>query len=66
MQGDKVLCAHCGHDEHKHCAGNIQHATWKSERQQDGRAKEMSMCVSRHCGEPLCDCVDYIPSAKEN
>ena len=46
------ICGKCGHALKKHCKGKDWHGDW--------RGPGSGNCVSRHCMEPLCSCVEYV------
>jgi hypothetical protein len=48
----------CTHAESGHCKGGQRHAYHKDEARMM-RQPQVHVCASRHCLEPLCDCVDY-------
>lgn len=50
-----MKCARCDCDEKAHCKGNVVHVGhYKSDREY------VVTCVSRHCLNPMCSCVDFI------
>lgn len=57
-----MSCAYCG-PTHKHCKGEVRHAFYKDELRQAPNMRT-SVCHTRHCLEPMCDCVDYVEAAE--
>ncbi len=53
-----IICARCGHSAGAHCEGRQTHTGWKAH-------TKPFRCVSRHCLEPLCSCVDLVTPAEE-
>jgi len=52
-------CQFCTHPESAHCPGGVAHLSRKN----DGGSAEThtTVCVSRHCTNPLCCCVRFVP-----
>lgn len=48
----------CGHESKKHCVGGVSHDGYKFAARMV-RDPHPHICPTRHCLEPLCDCVDY-------
>lgn len=50
-------CARCDHPESRHCKGGVKHVS-----QYKGASvnEVIRTCVSRHCLNPLCSCVDFV------
>jgi hypothetical protein len=57
-------CGYCDHSVDKHCRGEIRHANYKDELRQ-APVMRTRVCHTRHCLEPLCDCVDLQPAKRE-
>lgn len=58
-----VNCTRCGHPEKDHCKGAAVHTSPKEAQMMSGRGA--TICVGRHCLQPLCCCTEYVPSGKE-
>jgi hypothetical protein len=53
-----MICAQCGHEEDRHCKGGVVHVS----QYKGASVNEVKrVCVSRHCLNPLCACVHFIP-----
>lgn len=57
MSGSSINCAFCHHPRSQHCKGGADHS-WSK-----GNFEQMSHCVSKHCKNPLCCCVDFVEPA---
>jgi hypothetical protein len=57
-----MICARCDHPLTKHCPGRVTHVNAYK-----GNRETVTVCVSRHCLNPLCSCVDFveIPEARQ-
>ena len=51
-------CAYCGHPEANHCKGGKEHKEWKEDQRQ-WKVTRITTCVSRHCDNAMCCCVDF-------
>jgi hypothetical protein len=55
-------CARCDHTRAEHCTAGTQHTDHK----EDARMVPIewrhgtTKCVTNHCNQPLCSCVDFI------
>jgi hypothetical protein len=49
------ICGRCGHKDSRHCKGGEQHSSM--------RGHGSTICVSRHCLEPLCSCVEFVEAS---
>lgn len=54
----------CDHAEKDHCKGGVAHSYYKDTMRMAKNPRSHT-CVSRHCEQPLCDCLDYIPKRKK-
>jgi hypothetical protein len=60
-----MKCVYCPHDDSKHCRGEVRHQNYKDEMRQVINSRT-HVCHTRHCLEPMCDCVDLVlPSPKQ-
>lgn len=50
-------CSRCDHPDSRHCKGEITHV---SQYKGASVCEVVRVCVSRHCLNPLCSCVDFI------
>jgi hypothetical protein len=63
MSEAKEPCAYCGHDKTKHCKGGVRHANYKDEIRQSPKPR-VHTCRTRHCLQPMCDCVSFVKPKK--
>lgn len=57
-----MICQRCEHDEKRHCKGKVEHVS----QYKGASVNEVKRtCVSRHCLNPLCSCVDFVPPKDE-
>lgn len=54
-----MKCERCDHPEADHCKGGKTHQEWK-ESQRQWVVTRFTVCVSRHCDQPVCSCVDFV------
>jgi hypothetical protein len=57
-----MSCAYCHHVEKKHCKGEVRHQNYKDAMRQVPNSRT-TICHTRHCEEPLCDCLGYVEAA---
>lgn len=57
----RMLCT-CTHTEREHCKGGVEHVAYKVKQGERARADQLSICSTRHCSQPLCTCVDFMPA----
>jgi hypothetical protein len=54
-------CIRCGHPKSDHCAGGKLHGDLKEAGKMLPHARQ-TRCVSTHCENPMCSCIEYIES----
>ena len=66
MTGDP-RCGYCNHLLSEHCPGFVAHACHKEEsRMMEVRWRKGTLvCKTKHCNNPLCDCIGFVPAKKE-
>ena len=57
-------CACCTHPEKSHCKSGVAHSTYKDQARMTP-TPTLTTCVSRHCTEPICSCLDYAATAAD-
>jgi hypothetical protein len=62
------ICKRCEHPLSEHCKGGVRHADHKEEARMVPLKyrKGTVTCISRHCENPLCSCVDFIEETFSN
>lgn len=50
-----MICARCDHPIERHCKGLVTHVDAYK-----GNREVVTVCVGRHCLNPLCSCVDFV------